>query len=138
MVKRVEELDTIDAQLGKDLTFEYCDNIPIEDANYNTQGDNTAWVKLETPGVEVELGTPVVEIWIRTPGAENPNTNEEGVKTKNEEDKEDAETDITEDTWEISTLETKGVTEEHDVTQYKYNSKETQPIKHKDTDKALP
>ena len=95
-------------------------------------------MELETPWVEVELGTPGVEIGIRTPGVENPNTNGEDAETENEEDEEDAETDITEGTWERSILETTGATEEHDVPQATDNAEENQPIKQEDINKALP
>ena len=54
----MEELSTIKRKLDKDLTFEYRDNIHIEDVNDTTKGADTAGVELETPGVEVELGTP--------------------------------------------------------------------------------
>ena len=36
VVKQMEELTTIDAQLDKDLTFEDREKIPIEDANDTT------------------------------------------------------------------------------------------------------
>ena len=68
VVKRVEELATIDAQLYEDLTFEDRNNIPIEDTDNTTEGADTAKMELETPGVEVEL--------INT-GVENQNINEE-------------------------------------------------------------
>ena len=86
----------------------------------------------------MELETPGVEICIRTPGVENPNINEEYAETENEEDKEYAETDITEHTPERATLETSLVTAEHDIPQATDNAEETQPIKHEDVDEALP
>ena len=95
VVKLLEEFSTINAQLDKDLNFEYREKITIENANDTTKGANTIGVELETPGVEVELWTPGVEIGTRTPGVENPNTNEEDSDTENEEYEEDAETDIT-------------------------------------------
>ena len=91
----MEELSTIDKKLDEDLTFEYHDNIHIEDVTNTTKGADTTGVELETPGVEVELWTPGVEIGIRTPRVENPDTNEEDSDTENEEYEEDAETDIT-------------------------------------------
>ena len=53
VVKQVEALATIDVQLDEDLTFEYCDNIPIEDSNYNAACTNITLVDLETPRVEL-------------------------------------------------------------------------------------
>ena len=53
VVKQMEELATIEAQLDKDLTFEDRENIPIEDANDTNEGAATSGVELETPGVEV-------------------------------------------------------------------------------------
>ena len=80
----------------------------------------------------MELGTPGAEIGTRTPGMENPNINEENSETENEEYEEYAETYITEDTPARATLETTGVTTDHDVPQATDNAEETQPIKHKD------
>ena len=53
VVKQVEALATIDVQLDEDLTFEYCDNIPIEDSNDNAACTNITLVDLETPRVEL-------------------------------------------------------------------------------------
>ena len=60
VVKRVEELTTINAQLYEDLTFEDSDNITIQDADDTTEGSDTPGVELETLGVGLELGTPGV------------------------------------------------------------------------------
>ena len=51
VVKRVEELATIDSQLDEDLNFEDRNNIPIEDSDETTEGSDTTGVELETPGV---------------------------------------------------------------------------------------
>ena len=81
VVKRVEELATIDSQLDEDLNFEDRNNIPIEDSDETTEGSDTTGVELETPGVDVELGNPGVEIGIRTPGVENPDINKQDDET---------------------------------------------------------
>ena len=110
MVKRMEELSTINEQLDKDLALEVCDSITIEDANDTIKGADTKGVELETPGVEVSLGTPWLEIGIRTPGVEIQNINEEDAEIENEEDEGDAETYIKEEIPARATLETAGVT----------------------------
>ena len=57
------------------------------------------------------------------PWSGNPNINEEYAETENEEDEEDSDTEITEDTPSRATLETTGVTLEHDIPQATYNTK---------------
>ena len=76
VVEQVEEVSTINAQLDKDLTFEYRYNIPIEDYDNTTKGAATVGVDMETPGVKMEVETLGVEIYIRTPKEKNPNKNE--------------------------------------------------------------
>ena len=138
VVKRVEKLATIDAQLDEDLTCEDHNNTPIEDANDTTKGSATAGVDIETPGLE---------IGIRTLVEENPNKNEKDTDTEHYIES------VKENTWkkwqeiegeaitgitpEVDTLETTGVTAEH-TSQSIDDAKAIQTAKHKYIGEALP